>query len=128
MNLNKDTLESVCILIKDYLREGKSLEMFLADWNIPKKQWNKFLRKNKKVQETLDDGLIYYKAHWQRKLDKAMFKRGGNSALAKMAFQEALGWTQEAEKRQRANEKRPRFKLILDLGPDEEENNNAENK
>jgi hypothetical protein len=120
-DLKKGNLNEVCEIIKGYMEEGKTLERFLADFRFSKRKWKKFVSKNKKLQLAIEDGLVFYKAFWQTRLSVEMNRRSGNPTLAKMAFENALGWTDSAQKREDEEKPSKRYKVYLDLRPEKED-------
>jgi len=128
LKLNKECLFAVCVHVKNYLKNGSTLERFLTDFSFSKRQWDKYVSKNKKLQYAIEDGLIYYKAFWQDSLNADMLNKNTNSALTKLAYENALGWSESARKRNAGEKTRKRFKLVLDLGPEDESNIDVEIK
>lgn len=121
LQLRKDSLFAIVMQVKKYLARGDTLENFLTDFEFSKRQWDKFVTKNKKLQYAIEDGLVYYKSYWQRELAENMYDKNGSATLAKLAFENALGWTEAARKRNQGERRRKRFKLVLDLGVEKEE-------
>lgn len=91
--LEKEYMDDVCVAILSYLREGRTNEMFLADYSLSKTKWDKFIRKNKKVGECIADGLVYYTSFWQKKAVEWARDKDRSQAVSKMLLENVLGWT-----------------------------------
>lgn len=53
--LNKKNLEWYCNKLLEYAHDGMSLDYFLHDFMIRKSEWDKYVKKHKKLQVALDD-------------------------------------------------------------------------
>lgn len=119
LELTKKNVVHIIAIVQDYQREGNSLNAFLTDFYLSNKEWKKFVRKNKKLRTAIDDGLVYYKAYWERSLAKAMKSKRGNAALEKLAYENALGWASSSRDLESGKNDVGMYKVILDLGPEE---------
>jgi len=124
IELKRSNLNQICKIVLAYMREGLTMENFLFDFDLSQRQFNRYLKKNKKLQNTIEDGLAFFKSSWQRKLANAMMDSRVNQTLAKMAFENALGWSEAAQRRQSEAKPKRAYKVILDMGPEEGENEN----
>ena len=119
--LRKTDMVEICEILKAYLAEGNTIEVFLTDFKYSKKKWDKFVRNNKLVQEAIQDGNVYYKAFWQKRLSSEMDNKRSNSTLAKLAFENSLGLTDAALKAKEKDLPTKRYKVYVDLGPEKSE-------
>ena len=120
LQLEKKRTRYIINLVQDYMREGQSLECFLTDFDVSVIKWDKFVKRNKKLQKALVDGAVFNKAHWQRVLAKEMKRRNSrNTNLIKMAVENALGWTELAQKMKIQEKPRKMYKVYVDMCPED---------
>lgn len=121
LRLKKKSLKAIIRTVQEYLADGQTVEEFLYDFRLSEKKWNKFVLKHKKLRNAISDGLVFYRSYARRQLKKDMNRKkgGANTVLAKMAYEDALGWTEAAIKRNQQAAPKKMYKVILDLGPEE---------
>lgn len=103
---------------------GNSIEEFLAFYQISKRDWDKYVKKNKSLQKAVEDGEVYYKAYFMRQMkEKAMFGLAGYGSLAKLFFEHSLGLTEEARKSKDKKKQKKNYKVIYNLNPPEPKEN-----
>lgn len=103
-----------------YMSEGRSLDEFLAENEIRKRKWDKYVTKHRKIQRALVDGVPFFRSYWRKKLEHHMFKSSTsvNNVLYKMHVEQTLGWSELAIKLLDQEKPRKMYKVYLDLGPD----------
>lgn len=105
LNLGEELIEfelckkecwKVQAILRQYFRNGKTLEQFLFDFDITMGEWNCFLKKNKKLKKFIVDCQPFYKAYWQQEASTLMKKHGINQSIARLILKNALGWSESA--------------------------------
>lgn len=88
----------VILVLTSYLRDGKTMDLFMADNYISKTRWDKWSKKRKTVRSAIVDGLVFYRAFWQKEAVKWSRDKNRSQAISKMLIEHAMGWEAAAEK------------------------------
>lgn len=117
--LNKKALKHHIRLVHKYQKEGQTLNAYMVDFNLSERDFKKYVAKHKKLRYAIQDGLVFYKAFWERKLTKGIDSGRSNQTLMKLAVENALGWTELSQRTKTKEKPRKMYKVYVDLGPEE---------
>lgn len=90
--LSKKKIPIIIGLLIESSRNGKSIDEFLWEYNIPILEWQKFIKKHKIIRTAMINAHNFSKGYALKEVGRLINDKTINSTIAKMYLEQIAGW------------------------------------